>query len=90
MTTIGIEGVYRVYIKWSPTSDASLNTLWGRWHYVFRNRQTADEYFRFLTTATDSTGKNPIFSFITRNGPQFWTYDVTPYAGSSKYISMKM
>ncbi|KUJ22654.1 uncharacterized protein LY89DRAFT_714400 [Mollisia scopiformis] len=83
MTTIGIEGVYRVYMKWSDQADAGLNTLLGRWQLVFRNRQTADEYFRFLTSLTDPTGKYPLFNFLTRNGPQFWYYDVTQYAGSN-------
>lgn len=81
MANLGIEGVYNVYIKWSPTTDVVSNTAIGRTQLTFQNRQSADEFYRFLTTATDTTGKNPVFSLLVRNGPQFWYFDVTPYAG---------
>ncbi|KAE8448338.1 hypothetical protein EG329_009582 [Mollisiaceae sp. DMI_Dod_QoI] len=81
MSTLGIEGVYHVYMKWSPTADVVSDTAIGRTHLTFRNRQNADEFYRFLTTSTDTTGKNPLFSLLVRNGPQFWYFDVTPYAG---------
>jgi hypothetical protein len=82
-SNLGIEGLYHVYIKWSPTGDVVANTAIGRTQLTFRNRQTADEFYRFLTTATDTTGKNPVFSLLVRNGPQFWYFDVTPYAGTN-------
>jgi hypothetical protein len=87
MPAIGIEGVYHVYIKWSPTNDVVSNTAIGRTQLTFRNRQTADEFYRFLTTATESSGKHAVFSLLVRNGPQFWYFDVTQYAGTSMSLS---
>lgn len=83
MSNIGIEGVYHVYIKWSPMGDVEHNTTIGRTQLTFRNRQTADEFYRFLLTATEATGKNLAFASVVRNGPQFWYFEVTQYAGAS-------
>lgn len=38
-------------------------------------------------SSKDTTGKNPVFSLLVRNGPQFWYFDVTPYAGCSSFSS---
>lgn len=52
---LGIEGLYHVYMKWSPTGDVVNNTAIGRTQLSFRNRQSADDFYRFLTTSTVRT-----------------------------------
>ncbi|KAH6665451.1 hypothetical protein B0J14DRAFT_643685 [Halenospora varia] len=77
--------LYYVYMKWTPPADPVSASNAGRNIMTFRSRQDADEFFRFCLTATDNKGlgKNLLFSELTREGPQLWSYNNSPYAGTS-------
>ncbi|KUJ18643.1 uncharacterized protein LY89DRAFT_732199 [Mollisia scopiformis] len=73
------EGLYYVYAKYTnqkATGYDYANSSYGRYLCVFRNRWEADEFWRFMATWQYSKGTN-FFSYLNRNGPQFWQFNGT-------------
>ncbi|KAF4631173.1 hypothetical protein G7Y89_g6958 [Cudoniella acicularis] len=75
--TVGIEGVYRVYLNLASTDPGAAATI-GRYLAIFRNRQTADQFYRFAQGAKNPAGQ-PALNTLTRQGPQFWNYNSVAY-----------